>query len=46
MYKTFEDCKKCGMFPKLCSAWNIGGEWEHDEGVNPCVVILVQEAMV
>jgi hypothetical protein len=35
--KTFEDCEVCPVYG-ICSAHFADGEWEHDEGVDPCVV--------
>lgn len=36
--KTFEDCEACLVYG-ICSSHFADGEWEHDEGVDPCVVI-------
>jgi hypothetical protein len=35
---TFADCAACPVLLH-CSAHNSNGEWEHDEGVDPCVVV-------
>lgn len=35
---TFTDCAQCPVL-RHCSAHITGGEWEHDEGVDPCVVV-------
>ena len=35
---TIADCAKCPVMP-FCSAHDPAGEWEHDEGVDPCVVV-------
>jgi hypothetical protein len=38
--------KYCLLCPVLrhCSAHVAGGEWEHDEGVDPCVIVGDEEA--
>ncbi len=35
---TFADCLRCPMISR-CSAHNPAGDWEHDEGIDPCVVV-------
>ena len=35
---TYSDCAKCPVMP-FCSAHDPAGEWEHDEGKDPCVVV-------
>lgn len=37
--KTLADCAACPMVSH-CSAHVSDGEWEHDEGVDPCVVVV------
>lgn len=39
---TIADCAKCPVMP-FCSAHDPAGEWEHDEGVDPCVVVTPAE---
>lgn len=36
--KTFSDCLHCPI-RDICSAHNPAGEWQHDEGKEPCEVI-------
>ena len=36
---TMQECTQCPVY-RLCSAHNPSGEWEHDEGVDPCVVVV------
>ena len=36
--KTYEDCDVCPVYG-ICSAHFADGEWEHDEGVDPCVIV-------
>ena len=35
---TIADCAKCPVM-RLCSAHDPAGEWEHDEGKDPCVFL-------
>lgn len=35
---TFADCAQCPVNPH-CSAHDPAGEWEHDKGMDPCVVV-------
>jgi hypothetical protein len=35
--KTFDDCARCPVLP-ICSAHIATGQWEHDKGIDPCVV--------
>lgn len=37
--KTLSDCAECPVVG-MCSAHVTDGEWEHDEGVDPCVVVI------
>ena len=39
---TFADCARCPV-RRICSAHVPDGEWEHDEGVDPCVVVTRAE---
>lgn len=36
---TFADCAACPVL-RICSAHFPAGEWEHDKGVDPCVVVV------
>lgn len=35
---TFADCAQCPVL-RHCSAHIATGEWEHDKGIDPCVVV-------
>ena len=37
--KTLSDCAECPVI-QFCSAHVIDGEWEHDEGIDPCIVVI------
>jgi hypothetical protein len=37
--KTLADCAECPVMP-LCSAHVPEGSWEHDEGIDPCVIVV------
>lgn len=42
--KTLADCAKCLAKPH-CSAFEPEGEWKHDKGIDPCVVVIEPDSI-
>ena len=35
---TFSECRACPV-QYTCTAWHPEGYWEHDEGIDECIVV-------